>query len=115
MNIVNTILCLASDARLGDIPVLDVLNALDIARNLGFSSIIKGNRLLAIPNMKILCDISDIYVVDGKHIAIGNPCYIGATGRLNVWRKTIAIAKADRAIVTEIVDNDIIENAICRD
>ena len=113
MNI--TLLALASDARLADISVLDVVDALDVAKNLGFSSIIKGNHFLAIANMKILCSISDIYVVNGKHIAVGNPCYIGATGRLNVWRKTIAVAKADRAIVTEIVGDDITENAICRD
>ena len=65
--------------------------------------------------MKVLCNISGIYVVNGKHIAVGNPCYIGATGKLNVWRKTIAIAKADKAIVTEIVGDDILENVICRD
>lgn len=115
MNIINAILCLASDARLASVPVCDVLNALNLTTSTGLVGFIKGCRIAAIQNMNVLCNIDDVYVVNGKRVVVGNPCYIGATGRLNIWQDTIIVAKADRAIAAEIIGDDAIKYAIYRD
>lgn len=114
MDMNTTLLALASDARLASVPVCDVLDALNTTMDLGFTSIIKGNSNIALPNMKVLCSRNDIHVVDDKFLAIGNPCYIGATGILNVWKNTIVVAKASRAILIETIGDDA-KNVIYRD
>ena len=115
MDINTTLLALASDARLASIPVRDVINALNTTTSTNLISFVKGNRFIAIHNMNILCSIDDIYTVNGKRIAIGNPCFVNALGRLNVWKNTIVVATANKAIVTEIIGDDAIKNAIYRD
>lgn len=115
MDMNTTLLALASDARLASVPVCDVLDALNTTTDLGFTSIIKGNPIVVTRNAKVLCSTNDIYVVDDKFLAIGNPCYVGATGRLNVWKNTIAVAKASRAILIETLGDDAIKNVIYRD
>lgn len=114
MDINTTLLALASDARLAHVPVYDVINALDVTTTTGFTSIVKGNRFIAIHNMNILCSIDDIYTVNNKRIVIGNPCFVNSLGRLNVWKNTIAIATANKAIVAEIIGDDAINNALYR-
>lgn len=115
MDIKTALLVLASDARLASVPVCDVLDALNTTTNTGFPTFITKYSILAIHNMNVLCSINNIYVINEMRVAIGNPCYIGATGRLNVWRNTIIVADANTAIPIEIVDADAIKNAIYRD
>ena len=114
MEINTTLLALASDARLASVPVCDVLDALNTTMDFGFTSIIKGDSTIVIPNMKVLCNRNDIYVVDGKFLAIGNPCYVGTAGMLNVWKNTIVVSKASRAILIETIGDDA-KNVIYRD
>lgn len=115
MDMNSFLLTLASDARLASVPMCDVLDALNTTTDLGFTSIIKGNPAIALPNTKVLCSRNDIYVVDGKFLAVGSPCYVGATGRLNVWKDTIVVSKASRAILIETISGDAIKNVIYRD
>lgn len=115
MDMNTTLLVLASDARLASVPVCDVIDALSTTMDFGFTSIIKGNPIIAIPNMNVLCSRNDIHIIDGKFLAIGNPCYVGATGILNVWKDTIVVSKASRAILTETIGDDATKKVIYRD
>lgn len=115
MDMNTTLLALASDARLASVPVCDVLNALNLTTSTGLVGFIKGCRIAAIQNMNVLCNIDDVYIINGKRLVIGNPCYVGATGRLNIWQDTIVVAKADKAIAAEIIGDDAIKYAIYRD
>lgn len=115
MDINTTLFALASDARLAHVPVYNVINALNNTTSTGSISIIKGNRSIMIQNLNVLCTINDVYTVNGKRLVVGNPCFVNAFGRLNIWQNTIAVAKANRAIVTEIIGNDAIENALYRE
>lgn len=115
MDTKTALLALASDARLAHIPVCDVLDALNTTTSTGFASFITSYSILAIQNMNVLCSVNDIYVVNDMRVAIGNPCFVGATGRLNICQKTIIVAPAETAIATEIVSDDAIKNAIYRD
>lgn len=110
-----TLLALASDARLASVSVCDVLNALNLTTSTGLVSFIKGCRIVAIQNMNVLCNIDDVYVINDKRLVVGNPCYVGITGRLNIWQDTIVVAKADKAIAAEIIGDDAIKYAIYRD
>lgn len=112
----NTVLlALASDARLAHVPMCDVINALNTTTSTGFASFITEYSITAIHNMNVLCSINDIYTINDMRVAIGNPCFVGATGKLNICQKTIVVAPANRAIATEIVSDDAIKNAIYRD
>lgn len=115
MDMNTTLLALASDARLASVPVCDVLDALNTTTSTGLVSFIKGNRFVAIQNMNVLCSVDDVYTVNGKRLVIGNPCFVNAFGRLNIWQNTLVVAKADKAIVTEIIGNDAVKYAIYRD
>ena len=76
--------------------------------------LLKAIIFIAVRNMNILCNIDDVYTVNGKRVVIGNPCFVNALGRLNVWKNTIAIATANKAIVAEIIGDDAINNALYR-
>lgn len=116
MDINTTLLALSLDTRLAHVPMYDVINALDTTTSTGLISIIKGNRSITIiRNLNVLCTINDAYTVNGKRVVIGNPCFVDAFGRLNIWQNTIAVAEANKAIVAEIIGNDAIENALYRD
>ena len=114
MDIHTGLLALAADARLARVPVYDVINALDITTSTGVISVIKGNHFIAIRDMNILCNIDDVYTVNGKRVVIGNPCFVNSLGRLNIWKNTIAVATANKAIVAEIIGDDAINNALYR-
>lgn len=114
MDINTTLFALASDARLAHVPVYDVINALNATTSTGSISIIKGNRSIRIQNLNVLCTVNDAYTVNGKRIVVGNPCFVNNSGRLNIYRHTIAVAEANKAVVAEIIGNDVIENALYR-
>lgn len=115
MDINTTLLALASDARLASVPVRDVINALNTTTSTNLVSFVKGSHIVAIQNMNVLCSFDDIYTVDDKRIAIGNPCFVNAFGRLNIWQDTIVVATANKAIVAEVIGNDAVKYAIYRD
>ena len=114
MDINTTLLALASDTRLARVPMYDVINALNVTTSTGVTSVIKGNHFIAVRDMNILCNIDDVYTVNGKRVVIGNPCFVNALGRLNIWKNTIAVATANKAIVAEIIGDDAINNALYR-
>ena len=115
MDINTTLLALASDARLASIPVYDVLNALETTTDTGFTTFITKPSIIPIHRLNVLCSIKNIYTINDTRIAIGNPCFVHASGRLHIYQNTIVVAEANTAIPIEIISDDVIKNAIYHD
>lgn len=115
MDINTALLALASDARLAHVPVYYVLSALEITTSIGFPTFITKPSIIPIHRLNVLCSIKDIYTINDTRIAIGNPCFVHASGRLHICQNTIVVAEANIAIPIEIISDDAIKNAIYRD
>lgn len=94
MNITKILLNLSHDVRLHDVGANKVLNAL--RRNVT-TRVVGTCVACSNPDWYIICTNNDIY--DNK--CIGYPCYKSATGKLNVFQKTIVIGSANLALINK--------------
>lgn len=94
MNITKILLSLSHDVRLRGVSVNKVLNALhsNVTTRVVGTCIACSN-----PDWYIICTDKDIY----GDKCIGYPCYEGATGKLNVFQKTIVIGSANLALINK--------------
>lgn len=94
MNITKILLSLSHDVRLRDVSVNKVLNAL---RSNVTTRVVGTYVACSNPDWYIICTNNDIY----GDKCIGYPCYEGATGKLNVFQKTIVIGNANLALINK--------------
>lgn len=92
MNTNEILLHLSQDVRLHGVPVTKVLNAL---RSKYTTRVIGTCVACSNPDWYIICTDNDIY----GDKCIGYPCYEGATGKLNVFQKTLVIGSANLALI----------------
>lgn len=92
MNTTEILLSLTHDVRLHGVVVNKVLNAL---RSKHTTRVVGTCVACSNPDWYIVCTKNDIY----GDKCIGNPCYKGATGMLNLFPNTVVIGNAKLALI----------------
>ena len=102
------IMKLSSDVLLANAKVSSVIDSIIDTCNTGNSWLIAGSDYIALKNDDWFVVDKYNYAINGKHIIIGHPAYISASGALNIFNKRLIVCDDS----TPIIDDSIEWNAI---
>lgn len=95
----DVVMTLASDVRLSGVTVATVVDAICNVCNNNGVQLIAGTNNIAYKNNGWLVTDEYHFVVDGKHITIGCPFYLSATGDINMFNKHLVVCSDDKRVV----------------
>ena len=102
------IMKLSSDVLLANAKVSNVIDSIVDTCNTGNTWVIAGSNYIALKNNDWFIGDKYHFIINNRHIIIGNPCYISASGVLNIFNKRLVVCDDS----TPIIDDSYTWNAV---
>lgn len=98
------IMCLSKDVLLAKAKVSNVIDSIINTCNTGDVWLIAGSDNIAYENQEWFVGDKYRFTINNKHIIVGNPCYISATGVLNIFNKHLVVCDDSTPIIDDSID-----------
>lgn len=98
------IMKLSSDVLLTNAKVSSVIDSIVDTCNTGNSWLIAGADNIAYKNNDWFVVDKYNYAINGKHIIIGHPAYISASGVLNIFNKHLVVCDDNTPIINDSIE-----------
>lgn len=95
----NVVMALASNVRSTGVAVATVVDAICNLCNINGVQLIAGTDNIAYKNNGWLVTDEYHFVIDGKHITVGCPFYLSATGDIHMFNKYIVVCSDSNRVV----------------
>ena len=98
------IMCLSNDVLLAKAKVSNVIDSIIDTCNTGNTQLIAGSDNIAYKNNDWFIVGKYYLTINNKHIVIGYPSYISATGVLNIFNKHLVVCDDSTPIINDSID-----------
>ena len=98
------IISLSSDILLSNVNVASVIDSIVDTCDTGNTWLIAGSDNIAYKNNDWFVIDKYNYAINGKHVIVGHPAYIGATGVLNIFNKHLVVCDDSTPIIDDSID-----------
>ena len=95
----DVVMTLVSDVRFKDVAVNDFIDVINNVINNNDVQLIVGNNDIAYKNDGWCVTDEYHFIINGKHIVIGQPFYVGAIDDINMFNKHLVICGDNNRVV----------------